>query len=138
MTPEQVLQQLVSQGKNAVQVTLQKIFHANGSTWAYSNKAPQVKVDCFGLDDADISYSTLDLNAERTSSRSDIKDGIIHTFWLNNANDAEANVFAEDFGDTAVCVITDDKPRLLTWSQAQSEFPVASNAQDTTSDQPNA
>tara|TARA_Y100001951_G_C11185283_1_gene208307 strand:+ start:47 stop:511 length:465 start_codon:yes stop_codon:yes gene_type:complete len=138
MTPEQILQSLVSQGLNAVQVTLQKITHSNGSTWAYSNSTPREPVDVFGGQDTNISYSSYDLRTKTSSKKSDIKDGVIHTFWLNTDDDATAEIYADDFGDTAVCLVVDDKPRLLTWAQAQQEFPVASNAQDATPQQPNA
>ena len=105
--------ELQSLGFNVVNVTLQNISHKNGTTWAYTNRAPAETIS-----DVNCTLSVLDLNnQERT--KSNVTDGKLYYAWLNDCDDVEAKMYADDFGTDAIIVLSDGSGELVSYQQAK-------------------
>ena len=134
MNHEQTYKQLVSLGFNVVKVTLQKISHKNGETWAFTNRAPAQTISVFGNSDVNCTLSILDLNNQE-KSQSNIKDGKLVYAWLNDCDDVEVKMYADDFGKDALIIINDEGTgELVSYTQANEllipkDVPTSSDSQ---------
>ena len=105
---------------NIISVTLQKISWASkaqgtsGSTWAYSNRKPQMKCSVFGSDKG-ATISILKKGVTATSTSDDLV-----TVWLNDCTDEEAQLYRAEYGDVAYVDNRDeDNPSLISSDEYQ-------------------
>ena len=88
---------------NYILATLQLI---NG-TWAYSTRKSSKPSKIFGKDaNAGFTYSSFMPGQPASSSSSNL----IHTIWLNDITDQDAQLYREEYGQQAYIVLDTSKP----------------------------
>ena len=104
---KQLLKDLVANGFDAFQVTLQQIQCKDGSAvWAYSTYTQQVRANFFGNNAVNATCSVIDTSQPRVASVYSTK---LVTVWLNCSDDT-ASVYRDECGSQAIAIVnpTDD------------------------------
>jgi len=102
---KQLLARLANAGFNSVLLTLQKIQHANGTTWAYSTMTPRVNATLFGRTDINATISIIDPSKPRSATSG---SSLWVTSWLNDCDDDMASEYRKAYGDQCIAIVATD------------------------------
>ena len=98
------LKQLVANGFDAYQVTLQQIRCKDGSAvYAYSTYKPQAKANFFGNNAVNATCSVLDTSQPRVDTTYSTK---LVTVWLNDCDAETYELYRAECGPVAIAIVS--------------------------------